>query len=199
MFRENKDSKIFIILIASLVLFTLIPYLVHASVNEMDEYPEATTSAHPAVYLTHGSGKPVPPPPPPPPPALPSAGPAPLPPPRSPFYAAESGTPLNVVSGTIIYINSTPPTNFLQVNNTLGVTVHLWINGSLPGNLVIYVNNITYTLGSEINLTKNSSPAANIGFAVNSPASSNSYILYFNYRLAYGIDLIYVYPIYVNK
>jgi len=192
MFRENKDSKIFIILIASLVLFTLIPYPVHASVNKMDEYPEATTSVHPAVYLTHGSGKPVPPPP----RALPSAGPAPPPP---PFYAAESGTPLNVVSGTILYINSTPPTNFLQVNNTLGVTVHLWINGSLPDNLVIYVNNITYTLGSEINLTKNSSPAANIGFAVNSPASSSSYIPYFNYRLAYGIDLIYVYPIYVNK
>jgi hypothetical protein len=181
MFRENKDSKIFIILIASLVLFTLIPYLVNASVNEVDEYPEATTSVHPAVYLAHGSGYGH----------------------TNKFYVAESGIPLNVVSGTIIYMNKSDSISYLQVNNTLGIPIQLWINGSLPSNVVMYVNQTSYrnpspwTLGDSVNLAPSS--VINIGFNIQNNTPQPPTYLYFDYESSTGVNLIYVYPIYVNK
>jgi hypothetical protein len=199
-FKNHAIFKTFIILVVFLFLFTIIPYPVHASASLVYEYPERTVSNNPSVYLTHGPGTPVPAPPPPPPPLPFGTSDAPAPPPP-PFYAVETGTPLNVVSGTILYMNTTPATNFLQVNNTLGITVTLWINGSLPSNVAMYVNNTTYSPGSGkmIVLKPDSSPAVDIGFGVIGRNKSDSTFLYFDYRLSSGVFVIYKYPIYANE
>lgn len=119
------------------------------------------------------------------------------------FYASESGVPLNIISGTILYLNKTlhPKYLVLQINNTLAHIVRLWINGSLPSGVTMYFNltSITWEPPFELNLTPKSSPAVYIDFDVSSSSSNNTDSLFFDYQLAPGINVIYEYPIYVNE
>ena len=94
------------VLVISSVSFALIVIV--------SDYPTSSTSLNPVVFLNEG-----------------------------PSYSnqktlglvstSETGSPPNIVNGTIIYINNTASIlATLETNNTLSTNVNLWINGTLP-------------------------------------------------------------------
>ena len=114
------------------------------------------------------------------------------------FYATQTGSPPNVVSGTFLYMNHTKASSeVLEINNTLSSTVRLWINGTLPTGVTLLFNNrVPWTSGATLNLNPGS-PVLLIGFGVTNGASGST-DLYFTYGVAPGAFLLYTYVIYPN-
>ncbi len=164
------------VLAISSVSFALIVFV--------SDYPTSSTSLNPVVFLNEG-----------------------------PSYSnqktlglvstSETGSPPNIVNGTIIYINNTAPIlATLETNNTLSTNVNLWINGTLPSGVTICNSSSSVTLGNYIPGTriilKPGSPDQYFGFGVTT-ISPITFTLFFDYQFSPGISVTYSYPIYVNE
>lgn len=113
------------------------------------------------------------------------------------FYVEQTGTPPNVANGSVMYLNTTMLSSdvVLQVNNTFGHTVDLWVNGTLPTGVTMYFNTSTaWVSGSEQILGAKNAPALNISFAFTLLTGTYNATLYFDYMVSPGVFVIYTYP-----
>ncbi len=176
--------KVVAILMVSGIVFSGVSSTSSALIGVVNEFPSNNEQMQPEIYLSEG-------------PDYVSERNLGL------FGTSETGSPPNIINGTVIFINnSLDKMAVLETNSTIGGKIYLWINGTLPAGVILYTGFSATTLrnyssGTRMTL-KPKSPDEYFGFGV-STTSSTVFTLFFDYQLSQGICVTYEYLMYVNE